>query len=42
MICRRIWAAPRLNNLRMQCSQYNVHFDFLLPPAFGHGGQGLI
>ena len=35
-------AGPRLNSLRMLCSQYNVHFDFLLPPGFGNGGQGLI
>ena len=35
-------AAPRLKKLRTLCSQYNVDFDFLLPPGSGHGSQGLI
>jgi len=35
-------ATPRLRRLRMLCSQYNVQFDFLLPPGFEHGGQGLM
>jgi len=35
-------AAPRLSRLRLLCAQYNVRFDFLLPPSLGQGGQGLI
>jgi hypothetical protein len=35
-------AAPRLNALREICSEYNIRFDFLLPPGFGGGGQDLI
>lgn len=36
------WSSPRLEQLRNQCSLYNVKFDFLLPPGFGPGEQGLV
>jgi len=35
-------AAPRLAEFRQLCAQYNVRFDFLLPPGFGKGEQALI
>ena len=37
-----IQAAPRLNSLRELCAQYNIRFDFLLPPGFGHSEAGLM
>jgi len=35
-------AAPRLKALRELCAQYNVEFDFLLPPGFEDGADGLL
>jgi hypothetical protein len=35
-------AAPRLIELRSLCAQYSVDFEFILPPGFGTGSQGLI
>ena len=37
-----IQAAPRLNTVRELCARYNIRFDFLLPPGFGHGEAGLV
>jgi hypothetical protein len=35
-------AAPRLSKLRALCIQHNVEFDFLLPPGFEDGSEGLV
>ncbi len=34
-------ASKRLRKLREICAAYNVDFQFLLPPAFGRGGDAL-
>ena len=37
-----IQAVSRLDTLRELCAQYNVRFDFLLPPGFGDSEAGLV
>ncbi len=35
-------AAPRLAKLREACAEYQVDFDFLLPPGFEESSEGLL